>query len=86
MGLPRSIKSNSAVSEVLGTILLLLINVGLFSVVAISAYSLLPSNSAPSTDIICQVNGDNIILTHQGGDALSLDTKIGFSSIQGQNT
>jgi hypothetical protein len=83
MGLPRSIKSNSAVSEVLGTILLLLINVGLFSVVAISAYSLLPSNSAPSTDIICQVNGDNIILTHQGGDALSLDTKIGFSSITG---
>ncbi|MCX6663263.1 MAG: type IV pilin N-terminal domain-containing protein, partial [Euryarchaeota archaeon] len=83
MGLPRLIRSNSAVSEVMGTILLLMINVGLFSVVAISVYNLLPFNPAPSADIICQVNGDNIILTHQGGDALSLDTKIGFSNNTG---
>jgi hypothetical protein len=67
----------------MGTILLLMINVGLFSVVAISVYNLLPFNPAPSADIICQVNGDNIILTHQGGDALSLDTKIGFSNNTG---
>jgi hypothetical protein len=67
----------------MGTILLLMINVGLFSVVAISVYNLLPFNPAPSVDIICQVNGDNIILTHRGGDALSLDTKIGFSNNTG---
>ena len=83
MGLPRLIRSNSAVSEVMGTILLLMITVGLFSVVAISVYNLLPFNPAPSADIICQVNGDNIILTHQGGDALSLETKIGFSNNTG---
>jgi hypothetical protein len=83
MGLPRLIRSNSAVSEVMGTILLLSITVGLFSVVAISAYNLLPFNPAPSADIICQVNGDNIILTHHGGDGLSLDTKIGFSNSTG---
>ena len=83
MGLPKLIRPNSAVSEVMGTILLLMITVGLFSVVAISVYNLLPFNPAPSADIICQVNGDDIILTHRGGDALSLDTKIGFSNNTG---
>ncbi len=83
MGLHRLINSNSAVSEVMGTILLLSITVGLFSVVAISVYNLLPFNPAPSADIICQVNGDNIILTHHGGDSLSLETKIGFSNNTG---
>ena len=83
MGLPRLIRTNSAVSEVMGTILLLSITVGLFSVVAISVYNLLPFNPAPSADIICQVNGDDIILTHHGGDGLSLETKIGFSNNTG---
>jgi hypothetical protein len=83
MGLSRLIRSNSAVSEVMGTILLLMINVGLFSVVAISVFNFLPFTPAPSADIICQVNGDSIILTHRGGDELSLGTKIGFSNNTG---
>ena len=86
MGLTNQIKSDTAVSEVLGTILLLSIVITLFSVVTLSVYTLLPTGSTPSTDIFCQVNGNQIILTHRGGDELSLDTKIGFSTNLGLTT
>ncbi|DAC72004.1 MAG TPA: hypothetical protein DSN98_07500, partial [Thermoplasmata archaeon] len=71
-------KIDTAVSEVLGTILLLSIVSGLFSVVAISAMNLIPNNSSPSTIIVCQVNDYNISLIHMGGDSLNVDTMITF--------
>jgi hypothetical protein len=76
-------KSDTAVSEVLGTILLLGIVSGLFSIVSISFVSFLPDSFPPTTNIVCQVDNHNITLIHLSGDALSLDTKIGFSKFNG---
>jgi FlaG/FlaF family flagellin (archaellin) len=74
-------RKNQAVSEVLGTILLLTISVSLFSVVYISVFSIHPSSPQPSSNIVGFIernkNGfNNIIFEHRSGDPLSLDTKI----------
>jgi hypothetical protein len=76
MGKRRIKQSNSAVSEVLDTVLLLGIAIALFSVVSIVALSYPFQPSTPSTNIIGFVDGNNIILEHRGGEPLSLDTKI----------
>jgi FlaG/FlaF family flagellin (archaellin) len=71
-------RDNMAVSEIIGTILLLTIAVFIFSALYISI--LLPvffpdSNSAPvSVDIIGTLEGNTIILEHRGGDKLALDS------------
>ena len=76
MGKRRIKQSNSAVSEVLGTVLLLGIAVSLFSVVGIIVLSYPFQPLTPSANIIGFVDGDNIILEHRGGENLGLDTKI----------
>jgi len=81
--MPRLNKLNTAVSEVLGTILLLSMVSGLFSVVAMFAMDLIPNGSSPSTNIVCQVDDYNISLINMGGDSLNLDTKIIFSDDSG---
>jgi hypothetical protein len=73
----RKIKQkNSAVSEVLDTILLLGIAVALFSVLSIVVLSYPFNPSTPKANIIGFVEGNNIILEHRGGEELGLDTKI----------
>ena len=59
---------NEAVSEGLGNVLLLSIVSALFTIVTFSVFHFLPINSTPSAHILCQVRGDEIILTHLGGD------------------
>lgn len=66
----------SAVSEVVGTILLLSISIALFSVVYIAFFSIQPSTPSPSSNIIASVEGNNIIFEHRSGEPLSLDTRI----------
>jgi len=67
---------NQAVSEVLGTILLLAISVSLFSVVYIAVFSIHPSSPQPSSNIVGCIEKNKIIFEHRSGDPLSLDTKI----------
>ena len=52
------------------------ISVGLFSVVYISVLTVPYSPPTPSANIIYQIDDGNIILSHYGGKALNLDTKI----------
>ena len=65
-----------AVSEVIGTILLLGIAVTLFSVLYIAVFSHTVTPSTPSVNIAATVDGNNIILEHRGGEPLGLDTQI----------
>ncbi|MDH7506667.1 MAG: type IV pilin N-terminal domain-containing protein [Candidatus Thermoplasmatota archaeon] len=79
--MPKRINSKnkrlkSAVSEVVGTFLLLTISVTLFSVVYIAFFSIQPSTPSPSSNIIASMEKDKIIFEHRSGESLSLDTKI----------
>jgi len=69
-------RANNAISEIIGTMLMLGISVSLFSVVYISVLTVPYSPPTPSANIIYQIDDGNIILSHYGGKALNLDTKI----------
>jgi len=73
-------KSNKkAVTEVLGTLLLLGISVSLFSIVYLSVLTTPSNPHSPSVNIGCTFDENNIILSHLGGKDLSLDTKVLFT-------
>ena len=65
-----------AVTEVVGTMLLLLISVTCFSIVYVSVLSVPSTPPTPSANIACTVVGNKIILDHFGGDSLDLETKL----------
>lgn len=73
-------RKNHAVSEVFGTILLILISVTLFSVVQIAMFSIPAERSSPSVNIVVTIDGNGLILEHRGGQSLSLDTEVIVSS------
>jgi len=76
---------NKGVSEVVGTLLLLTISVSLFSVIYASIFSIEISEPTPTVDIIGSINDNELILNHQGGDDLDLDTEV-IISVNGKNT
>ena len=69
-------RGNIAVSEMVGTLLLLVISVSLFSVIYFSVLSVSPSPTKPSVNLICTLENNNITLEHRGGKTLDLDTEI----------
>ena len=69
-------RGNSAVSEILGTVLMLMIAVSMFSVVYLVVFSYPSVSSSPSVDIVGTMEGSDIILEHRGGEALGLETKV----------
>ncbi len=72
----KNTRRNDAVSEIIGTLLILGITVSLFSVVSLSIFSIQPPTPAPTVNIVCTVDGNKLILEHYGGEPLGLDTKI----------
>ena len=72
----KSKRADAAVTETVGTILLLGMTVSLFSMLSIIVLSYPFTPAPPSVDLVGTINGDNIIVEHCGGEALSLDTKI----------
>jgi len=72
----KSNRRNIAVSEVLGTILLLAISVTLFSTVYVTIFSVQVKPSSPTVNIIGTIEDNNLILEHRGGESLPLDTGI----------
>lgn len=66
--------SDEAISEIVGTILLLGIAVILFSALFIFVLSSPFTPSSPSANLIGFVEGNNVIIEHHGGDSLDLDT------------
>ncbi|UCF12071.1 MAG: type IV pilin [Thermoplasmatales archaeon] len=69
-------KADNAVTEVVGTIQLLMIAVGLFLVVYIIILSVTLSTPTPSISIIDMLDGNSIVLEYRGGKALDLDTQV----------
>ncbi len=77
MGRPRKMKRrNLAVSETVGTLLLLSISISLFSVIYFSVLTISPSPITPAVNLICKFEKNNITLEHRGGKTLDLDTEI----------
>jgi hypothetical protein len=69
-------KQNRAVSEILGTVLLLGIVAASFSVLYYNVNSIPPPSNPPNVTIIGTIEGNNLVFEHQKGDSLDLDTKI----------
>ena len=78
-------RTNKAVSEIVGTILLLGIAVSLFSTVYIFVIneSLNPSDRLPSVNIIGTTEGKNVVFENRGGESLPSDSVICFLSVAG---
>lgn len=72
-------KADEAVSEIVGTILLLGITVSLFSVICVIvlSYPFLPSS--PSTDLAGMLEGEYLLIEHRGGKTLDLGTKVSLT-------
>ena len=71
-------RSNQAVSEVVGVILLLGITIGLFGFLNYVVFSFSFQPSAPSVNLVGSINITNhkIIIEHNGGDSLDGNTDI----------
>jgi hypothetical protein len=66
-----------AISEVIGTNLLILITMIMFSLLLTTVFTVIePEVESPTVDILCQVDEDNILLSHVGGESLSTHVKI----------
>jgi len=69
-------RANQAISEVVGTALLLGIAIGLFAVVQLIVYSYPFEPAPPSVNIVGSINENTIYLEHHGGEAISNKSKI----------
>jgi len=69
-------KSNGAVSEILGTALLLGITISLFSLLSIVVLSYPFTPSSPSVNLVGYIDGTNVTLEHYGGESLDLTNKV----------
>jgi hypothetical protein len=72
-------RANKAVSDIVGTALLLGMAIALFSIVQILALSLPYNPNPPSARLVGNIGGETIYIVHHGGESLSLDTKIIFT-------
>jgi len=68
-------RADKAVSETVGTLLLLGISISLFSVLYVSVGTIYPASSSPCVNLICSLNDSNITIEHRGGKDLDLQTK-----------
>ena len=71
-------RGKSAVSEIIGIVLLLAMAVSLFVMVQLIVFAYPFESAAPSVNIVGSISNGNILLEHHGGDSLSLNTKIIF--------
>jgi len=76
-------KQSIAVSEIIGTVILLAITVALFSVIYVVISPFLIIQDSPQVNIVGYVEENKIILEHHGGDSLDPTTQLQFT-INGQ--
>ena len=69
-------KNEGAVTELMGTMFLLAIAVCVISIILVTVVSSLYDTAEVQVDILGKIEGNNIILEHQGGDNLGLDTEV----------
>ncbi len=66
---------DKAVSESVGTLLLLGITISLFSVIYFCVITIYPITANPSVNLLYSSSENNITILHRGGKTLDLDTK-----------
>ena len=71
-----SLLNDLGVSEIVGTIMLLGVTVGLFIVIAGVVLSFPSSESAPLADIVGTVVDGEVIILNRGGEPVSLDSRV----------
>lgn len=72
----RKNNKDTAVSEIIGTVLLLAVSVALFSLIYMTVLSNVDETGAPSTNIVGYVENNNIVFEHHGGESLTTDSYI----------
>lgn len=72
-------RANKAVSEVVGTAMLLGMAVALFALVQIIAMSVPFNPHPPSVRLVGYTDGDWVYITHHGGESLESDTRLLFT-------
>lgn len=73
----KIINSKKAVTEILGTFILLMIAISLFTLVNFVVIMYPFSESVPSVNLVGAINQDgHIVIKHNYGDKLSLETEI----------
>ena len=74
--LTHKVKNNTAVSEVMGAIFLLGIVISGFSVMYYNVSTVPAPTEPPNVTIVCRLENNNLVLEHQRGESLSVDTVI----------
>ena len=69
-------KSKDAVSEILGTVLLLAMAVALFAVIYIIVFSITITTTPPIVNLVGSLDGENVIIEHHGGESLDSGVNI----------
>lgn len=69
-------KADEAVSDLVGTVLLLGMAVLFFSILSAVVLSYPISSSSPSTNLVGTIEGEYLLIEHRGGEPLSLETKV----------
>ena len=69
-------RKNKAVSEVVGTALLLSMAIALFVIVQLLAFAYPFNPSAPAAEIVGTIDQGDIVLIHNRGESISLKAKI----------
>ena len=69
-------KSDEAVSEIVGIVLMLGITISLFAVLCNVVLSFPSSPASPSANLVGTIEVSFIVIEHRGGEELSLDTEI----------
>ena len=72
-------KSNGGVSEIIGSMLLLLIVISVFSLIQFQVFSDEGPENKTIVKIGGRIEGTNVVLEHQGGEPLELDTEISIT-------
>ena len=72
-------RSNKAVSEIIGTMLLLVLAISALSLIYFQVLSDDGPDSRTIVKIVGKVEGTDVVLEHQGGEPLGLDTEISIT-------
>lgn len=69
-------RNDNAVSEIVGTVLLLAMAICLFSLLSVIVLSYPISSNTPSANLVGTIEGEYLLIEHRGGTPLRLDTKV----------
>ncbi|UCF11718.1 MAG: hypothetical protein JSW06_06615 [Thermoplasmatales archaeon] len=72
-------RTDEAISDLLGTMLLLSVAVSVFSVISLNTLSGISLEEHLLVTIGGTLEGNNIILTHRGGESLPLESEVMFT-------